>query len=410
MNILIISYWFPPVNVIGSYRPYHWAKYLEKQGYNITVLTAKKSRLDGNLDFQIDFTKNIKIIEIDFRKETLNNKKLKNNNLIKSSDSRGFLRKVKKYIGPLADQRIGWYFNAKRFIKKEFKKNDYDYMISSFDPPSSIFIARYIAKKYQLKWVSDYRDLWSGNHINKPVFPFSLLQKIIEKKIIFPYVNAATTVSKPLEKILKEDYKGKTLTIENGYDLDDYNNIKLSKKIDINKINITYAGSLYQGYRDPTCFIKALKGLEDKLVFNIFGVNENGVDFIKNETPLNCVKLHGYVSRKEVMAAIKTSDYAVIIENPKPESAGVLTGKIFELLALQKPILSIGLHNNSELYKLLTNSGLLVANILTEQDALYFIEKLVGDQLEKTLPNEKFISQYNRKNQVINLIELLLSL
>ena len=42
-KILIISYCFPPLNVIASLRVYSWAKYWSRMGYEVCVLTAKKT-------------------------------------------------------------------------------------------------------------------------------------------------------------------------------------------------------------------------------------------------------------------------------------------------------------------------------------------------------------------------------
>jgi hypothetical protein len=40
MNILIISYYYPPLQSIATNRIYSFAKYLNKEKYNITVLTV----------------------------------------------------------------------------------------------------------------------------------------------------------------------------------------------------------------------------------------------------------------------------------------------------------------------------------------------------------------------------------
>jgi hypothetical protein len=52
-NILIISTGFPPRNVPGALRAYSWAKYWSRAGHKVTVLTNKKSALDGPLDYSL---------------------------------------------------------------------------------------------------------------------------------------------------------------------------------------------------------------------------------------------------------------------------------------------------------------------------------------------------------------------
>ncbi len=46
MKILLIAYYYPPINSGGSVRPEKMAKYLSKFGHNITVLTQSYNRTD----------------------------------------------------------------------------------------------------------------------------------------------------------------------------------------------------------------------------------------------------------------------------------------------------------------------------------------------------------------------------
>lgn len=42
LKILIVTHSFPPLNKIGSLRPYAWAKYWSWIGHEVCVLTTKK--------------------------------------------------------------------------------------------------------------------------------------------------------------------------------------------------------------------------------------------------------------------------------------------------------------------------------------------------------------------------------
>jgi len=41
MKVLIVSFWFPPANVVGAIRVGKLARYLDRHGYDVRVLTAK---------------------------------------------------------------------------------------------------------------------------------------------------------------------------------------------------------------------------------------------------------------------------------------------------------------------------------------------------------------------------------
>src|ERR1700737_3936925 len=40
MNVLIVSFWFPPSNVVGAIRVGKLARYLDRRGYGLRVLTT----------------------------------------------------------------------------------------------------------------------------------------------------------------------------------------------------------------------------------------------------------------------------------------------------------------------------------------------------------------------------------
>src|SRR5690606_13367557 len=44
-NVVIISYAYPPNNVAGAQRPYALAKYLDKEKYNVTVISCENPDL-----------------------------------------------------------------------------------------------------------------------------------------------------------------------------------------------------------------------------------------------------------------------------------------------------------------------------------------------------------------------------
>ena len=67
LNIVIITYAWPPYNAIGTYRPYAWAKYWKKLGHNITVITAKKQAFDTPDDLNLPLIPGVKIVEINYK-------------------------------------------------------------------------------------------------------------------------------------------------------------------------------------------------------------------------------------------------------------------------------------------------------------------------------------------------------
>jgi hypothetical protein len=53
MKLLIITYFFPPLNSIASLRLYSFAKYLTEFGLDVTVFTTPKKV--NNMDYSSNF-------------------------------------------------------------------------------------------------------------------------------------------------------------------------------------------------------------------------------------------------------------------------------------------------------------------------------------------------------------------
>ena len=65
MNVVIITYDWPPRNAVSVHRPYSWAKYLAERGVDVTILTAAKRSFDEPLDLQLS-TLPVTVLEISY--------------------------------------------------------------------------------------------------------------------------------------------------------------------------------------------------------------------------------------------------------------------------------------------------------------------------------------------------------
>jgi hypothetical protein len=65
------------------------------------------------------------------------------------------------------------------------------------------------------------------------------------------------------------------------------------------------------------------------------------------------IDFRGGVRRQEALQIQQEADILLLLESNAPEARGVLTGKVFEYLMTDKPILLIGPGPDAELYQLL---------------------------------------------------------
>jgi len=127
----------------------------------------------------------------------------------------------------------------------------------------------YYAKKiFQKPWLADYRDLWIENHTFSGLWPFTVFEKFLEKKIIRS-ADQLTTVSHPLAEILSHKFPEIPVdVIENGFDPESMDEVPEDYFVgQPKKIRMVYTGSIYPAKRDPSPLFQAIRELsEDKKI------------------------------------------------------------------------------------------------------------------------------------------------
>jgi len=327
-NILIVSIYYPPIQSIASNRIYSFAKYLDKDKFNVFVHTLDEGEgLDDKLDgVSVSRVKNLSVLKyMTFDKRTskwVHYLKLIYNKILRYIDK-------KKYQG--------WVDESLAFLPELIKSNNIDVLISSFAPAECHEVALQLKKSHpDLIWIADMRDEMSAspfiNHKTKEDY-----QRL--EKEIFKYGDAITSVSKPILDEFKSFAGGNNLVYEeirNGYDFE-----LPTSEIKNKRFTISYIGSFY-GDRNPNMFLMALSQLVAEGAVSDLQVRFVGVKthFYIPENLADYVSLIGTVPHSDAIKEMKNSD-ALLLIHPTNGRKGVYTGKLFEYLAALKPIIGL---------------------------------------------------------------------
>jgi glycosyltransferase involved in cell wall biosynthesis len=194
--------------------------------------------------------------------------------------------------------------------------------------------------------VADYRDSFINNQDGKAVASFKKFFLKRLQKLFLKNGNGFIGVNQRIIEELKEIYPEvkKIEVITSGYDQEDFD-CKVEKRKDIFQI-------IYFGTFSPDCpaepFFKALHNLlhqgklsKYKIKFIDVGISI-GIDIkrlVEEYGLKEIVELRGYLPHKEGVTELLKSDLALLTV---AESAPVITtGKIYEYLGTQIPILAI---------------------------------------------------------------------
>ncbi len=445
-RILIISTYFPPQPSIASLRAYSFAKYWTRMGNDVTILTTKKiDNGELNLDLPIDKFDVIEIPYFNIVYETgkilrrlLRSKnadrKRKNRTIGYPEESRNasasflkaraaLLRFPKKYgfftTARIPDVHDVWINAAVKSAAELLKSKKIDWIYSSYGPPASHIVAGILSKKHGCSWVADYRDLWIEGHIYPGMWPFTVLEKYLEKKYVGNHADIITTVSEPLANTLKNKFRAPVYVIENGYDEDDYYQDFPPYFRDMKK-RIVYTGSIYPEKRDPSPLFAAIasmtqsdKPMRQKMLneFEVlfFGSESDWLNsLIKKYRVQQWVKYMGRVNRVNALRIQKQADILLFLEWENGSVDGILTGKLFEYLAMKKPILGVGVSAKTSPGALIEQAGVGLAVGKDVEKITSILRELINTGKPFDIqPKEDVIGRYTRKKQAERLLEIM---
>lgn len=356
-KVLVITYYWPPASGPGVQRFLKMTKYFPEFGWNPVILTTQDGTypsIDETLlndvapDIQIHRT---------FPKEKfkLYNKLTgkKGNNVsvgFIGMDNQNPIQKLALYIRAnyfIPDARMGWNKTALPKAEEILRQDKIDAIITTGPPQSSHLIGLELKKKYGIKWIADMRDPWVNVYYNK-VFPRTKKTVLKDQDLendVLRWADAVTVVSPGLKREF-EDRARDTKVIYNGYDSEDFKSVI---KEPLDKFIISYIGN-FKSNQDVPVFWQALSDLtyndpekRDRIKIRLTGnIHPTVLDSIDKYGLTPNVELNPFVSHDEAVKQMIHSDRLLFIIPKVEDNELILTGKLFEYLASETQMISIG--------------------------------------------------------------------
>jgi glycosyltransferase involved in cell wall biosynthesis len=411
LRILIISYFWPPQNTIGTHRPLSWANYWSEFGAEVTVLTAKKQTFDEPLDLVLPIHSTVKVVEVNYN-SALN----KVWAALRVSPARMAAKRLKAFIRRSsmveADPRSAWREKARTVALGLCC--DVDVIVSSFGPPAAHLLANDMkVANPALFWVADYRDLWSQRHSDEASESLRAAMRKQELETVGARADLLVSVSFDLTRQLSGLTGKKAVRITNGFDHREtpISSIPLRKPQPLKgDLRIVYTGTIYKDFQDLTPVLNALVALnkdravkEPQITLAIYGPGVSVAEqFARNPAYSRYLRLMGYLPREQVLQVQRSADVLLLLENAAPEARGILTGKLFEYLAAGRPILCVGSNPEYEIGQILneTRTGRVIGPDNYADLSGLLKETLDGQGLyENYNPDITALLQYTRKHQ-----------
>lgn len=426
-KVLIITYYWPPSGGGGVMRWLKMSKFLPELGWQPIIFTPENpdpSVIDESLLQEI----HPEIIEIKtpiwepydlYRKLTgkKSGAKFKAGYISEASEG-SWKSRLSVFIRGnflIPDPRIFWVSPSIGFLTKYLTENPVDLIVSTGPPHSMHLIALGLKKKFDIPWIADFRDPWTDidfYHKLKLTWLADRKHRQLEKKVLST-ADHVVTVSPGCAEGLEKIANCKIEVITNGYDPSDYQ----FEKPDLDKtFTISHFGAFNKD-RNPASLWLAMNELatenqdfKNLLRINLYGQTDMSVinDIQKNNLTDNLVLIE-HLPHQKGLVELSKSQVLLLPLNNAPNVKGILTGKMFEYIALQRPILALG-PTDADFAEILreTNSG-----VSLNFDDLPGIKNALRNYFQvfkenKLMVESRAYEKYSRKNltkQFVNLVQ-----
>ncbi|MGB5383252.1 MAG: glycosyltransferase [Lutimonas sp.] len=420
MKVLLITYYWPPAGGSGVQRWLYFAKYLSEMGLEMVIYTPENPEyalMDHNLVAEVPH--DLKVIKTKILEPNQILAKIKGSKKQESAGflnpNPGFLERQLQFIRAnyfIPDARQLWVKPSIEFLTDYLVKNPVDVVISSGPPHSMHLIGLALKENMSLKWIADFRDPWLDiDYFHQlPLTKKSKKKHAALEREVAKKADLILVVGKSMKEYYAQFNKN-TQVISNGFV---FKNSTIDSQLD-HSFSLTHVG-LMNADRNPEMLWEVLGELlieveefSKDLSINLIGKVDGQVkEQIKKNNLENLTAYVDYLPHDEVVKSQNSAQVLLLPVNRVPFARGIITGKVFEYLQSNRPILAIA-PKDGDLAEIIeeTQAGVVVdfhEKQKLKEEILSFYKKYKEQNLRIDSIN---IEQYNRRQIAIKLKDLL---
>ena len=359
LRALLVSYAFPPTGGVGVGRVSKLAKYLPGHGVVPAILTARNPSvplIDHSLER--DVSPDLEIVRAWTLEPGYGLKQAAWNARSTSRTTPGLAQRLAGGVARVArqalvpDPQVLWQPDAHRALLGRLARRQPDDLVFITAPPFSAFLLAPVARLWpRTAVVLDCRDEWRTLRNSYEMIagrPAAITGALLERALLHvPHM--ITTATEAFRTSLLERFRflepARVVTITNGYDPDDFPAALPDPPPD--RFVVTFAGTIYK-LNSPRGFLGALRRLHARapdlaklLEVRFVGrIVEAELEAFEGTESLGVVRT-GFIEKDRVIPALAASHMTMCLQDEVPGTERVYPAKIFELMYLGRPCLTI---------------------------------------------------------------------
>lgn len=324
-KVLFVAYQFPPcLDTGGSLRSAKFVDLLGFHGWEPTVVTlSDQPKVERIEDFQ---------------------------NVIR-------INSLTPYKKPFNLSAYGWAYNIVKKIDGLLKGGTFDLLYVSCPPFPPALATAYCKNKYSIPLVVDFRDAWTINPYKSKSAINRFLDSYLSGYMEGLVVNNCSKLILNTPSVYgayKEKYPqlaSKMMMLPNGYDERDFKDVPVLINTG-DRMRMLYSGGFSSSGRNPKALLLAIKqavmsGLKLELVL----LGKQPEFLYRDVEALNLgenVSFLGQVEHTRSIEEILSADILVNFQSPSSSKIQAITGKTYEYIRSEKPILSIAPNGDNQ--------------------------------------------------------------
>jgi glycosyltransferase involved in cell wall biosynthesis len=341
MKVLLVTMYFPPAGGGGVQRPLKFATHLPALGIETHVLAPDDPKwIHSDPDLLPPTQAWI------HRARYLGPRARK---LAEELHGRRGLDRLSRQARSLSrrvlvpDENVAWNLTAIPAAVRIARSEGIDVVLTTSPPNSVHLIGAAVKRTTGARWVADLRDSIAAHPHRRVERAAVRAKEKVSASVARLVARQADVIVAASAAIADEaqalEPAGIVATILNGADFDDFAGLEYRPG---ERFRITHTGSFF-GKRDPRPFLQAVadSGLEDVVARFVGDFRAADREWAESLGLGERLELHPYLARREALALQRDSEaLLLLIPEAGGRGRGVLSGKVFEYLAAERPILA----------------------------------------------------------------------
>ena len=240
------------------------------------------------------------------------------------------------------DENVSWNLTAIPAAIRIARAEGIDVVVTTSPPSSVHLIGAAVKRATGIPWVADLRDSLIAHPHRRAE---SMLVRAKEQgehvvaRLVARSADALVGVSEAIvDEVRERNPAGAVHHIANGADFDDFAGLEYTRG---SRFRITHTGSFF-GKRDPRPFLTALSRVDGVVAQFVGDFRSADRDWAEKLELGDRLELIPYAPRRRALELQRDSEALLLLI---PEAAGrgkgVLSGKVFEYLAAERPLLAV---------------------------------------------------------------------